>query len=360
MRPTQSAKRANERGFSLLTTAVCLTVMVAMVGLAVDLGRMYVVKTELQAYADAAASAAAFELDGTTAGITSARNLASTGPGASTARNNYNMGTQQVPTVQSSFSTSPTGTFETNPGTATGYRFVLVNASGPVSLSFLPVLPGISTAYTVSAQAVAGQGLVNSMSNGADPFSPDAQNTSDANFGYTKGQLYTLKWAPPGQRNKSGGRCAGDATFDPGGGSSDRGYIDIGQGNGNSALYDAIVNGEYGLENPLTIGSYIDTVPGNKHVGPAMQDRFDQDTDTTAQTYSQYTGNGRRLMRVPVNDGGNRGRVIGFALFFLPPNACGSNNEPCCGEYVSNTPVISGENSGAGTSGGLYKVQLFR
>ena len=59
------ARRQKRKGFSLLLTACCLTVMVGMFGLTVDLGRMYVVKSEVQAFADAAALAATLRLNGT-------------------------------------------------------------------------------------------------------------------------------------------------------------------------------------------------------------------------------------------------------------------------------------------------------
>jgi len=48
-------------------------VLLGAVGLAVDLGRMYIVKGEAQTFADSAALAAVLELDSTSAGITRAR-----------------------------------------------------------------------------------------------------------------------------------------------------------------------------------------------------------------------------------------------------------------------------------------------
>jgi hypothetical protein len=194
---------------------------------------------------------------------------------------------------------------------------------------------------------------------GLSPFSPDAHDQFDPNFGFTPGVRYTLKWAPHGQRKKAGGRCPGDLTFDPGGGSSDRGYIDVGQGNGNSGLNDAIVNNSYYLDEPLTVGSLIDTVDGNKHVGPALETRFAQDTDQTSTSYDTYRGNGRRLFVCAVNDAANNARVVGFGLFLLHADSWGGNSDPVCAEYVG--PAVQASNhKGASTSGGLYKVVLFQ
>ena len=52
--------------------------MIGTMGLAIDLGHIFIVKNETQAYVDAAAIAAALQLDGTTAGITRANNAATT------------------------------------------------------------------------------------------------------------------------------------------------------------------------------------------------------------------------------------------------------------------------------------------
>ena len=47
-----------ERGTIAVATAVSMLILVALLGVVVDLGRMYVVKTELQNAADACALAA--------------------------------------------------------------------------------------------------------------------------------------------------------------------------------------------------------------------------------------------------------------------------------------------------------------
>ena len=58
-------------------TAGALT-MTGMLGMAFDIGRMYIAKSELQSFADSAALAAALRLDGQSTGITRARNEVST------------------------------------------------------------------------------------------------------------------------------------------------------------------------------------------------------------------------------------------------------------------------------------------
>jgi len=66
----------SRRGFVLVTTAACLIGLLAFVGLATDLGRLYVSRNELQIFVDEAAFAASFEVDGSGAGITRATAVA--------------------------------------------------------------------------------------------------------------------------------------------------------------------------------------------------------------------------------------------------------------------------------------------
>ncbi len=351
-------RRADE-GFVLIATAVCLPVIVGMLGLTVDVGRLYIVKTELQSYVDAAAIAASYELNGTSQGITNAIAVAQSGSNGGPSANRWNFGTQTVTTPQVTFAQTFGGSYTSTPGSGANYLFTQVTASQNVTLYFLPIFPNVSATRTQSASAIAGQGVRSSLGDGLSPFSPDAHNPIDPNFGFVAGTQYTLKWAPPGQR-KNGNKCGGDLGFTPGGGASDRGYIDVGQGNGNSALHDAVVNNDFSLPTPLAIGSAISMVTGNKHVGPGVDERFNQDTDTIASTYSAYSGNGRRIIIVAVNNDANPALVVGFAAFFLPPNACGAGNTtPCCGEYLGSA-VEFGKQKGSSSTGGLYAVTLFQ
>lgn len=349
--------RAPRRGYVLATMAVCLPVLIAGVGLVVDAGRMAAAKTELQAFADAAALAAAAELDGTAAGVARARAVGLTGPHSADNMNRWDFATLPVGAVSVNFARMPAGPFEPTPATAEGYRFVRVAASGEVPLYFLPILPGVGRRQTVPVSAVAGQARQTAIGPGLAPFSPDAHDPADPNFGFTPGERYTLKWPPDGQRQPNR-LCSGDRNFVPAGGSSDRGYLDVGQDGGNAGIHDAVVDNEFFLPRPLEIGSPALMVTGNKSVGPAVDERFAQDTDQASTGYAAYHGNGRRLITVAVNDHTDAVRVIGFALFFLPPLACGHGNvDACCAEYVG--PALFGGRHAAAGPPGLYVVRLF-
>ncbi|MBI3666983.1 MAG: hypothetical protein HY236_12320, partial [Acidobacteria bacterium] len=236
---------ARRHGFVLLTAAASAVAILAMLGLCLDLARLYIAKNELQNYVDAAAIAATNRLDGTAAGISSA---------VSEAQNNVNkwyFGQNVVSSVTVDFATAYTGSFVTNPTPATDYRFARVQVSGSVPIYFLPILAGVSTSSNVSASAVAGQTLLPSLGDGAFPYSPDAHvpnplaSDASGNFGYIKGQLYTLRWDPVGKGStegivdKSGNKlvgCTGDMNtpgFIPGADNNgQRGYIDLLNGGG--------------------------------------------------------------------------------------------------------------------------------
>lgn len=351
--------KSGEKGFILVTVALGLAATFGVIGLVIDVGRVYVVKTELQRFADSAAAAASYELNGTVSGITSATSIAQNGFGSAAGRNGWDFGTKTVTSAQATFAAVVGGPYSASPSDASDVKFVQVSAAETVSYFFMPILPGISGSVSVTATSIAGQKQQTSLGDGLAPFSPDAHSATDPNFGFTRGSLYTLKWAPPGQRKKEGGTCSGDEGFTPGGGSNDRGFINVGQGNGNSGLVDVIVDNDYYLSSPMTVGSTIDMVSGNKSVDSAMTTRFNQDTDTAASDYAHYAGNGRRILVVPVNNNADPPLVAGFAAFFLQQNACGTkNNDPCCAEYVG--AALAPSRKAASSSGGLYAVSLFR
>lgn len=335
-----------------MTSALCMVGLFALVGLATDVVRLYVSHDELQAFLDEAALAASFELDGTSQGLTRAQTVALTGPGSTPNRWYFDTSTVSGVTVQ--FAAAPGGPFNAAPASPLGQRFVRVQVTVSLNLYFLPLVPGMGTSQNITASAAAGQCRSSSMGDGLSPFSPDARNLTDPNFGFAAGQLYTIRWPSPGVGNKDS--CPGDAGYTPPGG-SDRGYIDVGQGTGGNSLDSAIVDNNFFLANPLTPGSPLTMVSGQKSTSSSIATRFNQDTDVTAASFSAYHGNGRRLLTVPVNNGASPASVAGFALFFLQPNPCGTkNSEPCCAEYVGPA-VVGSTHRGAGAAG-VYQVQL--
>jgi len=397
-----------QRGYLLFATAAAAVVVLGSLGLCLDLARMYIGKNELQNYTDAASIAGANRLDGTTAGISGA---------VTEATNNVNrwaFGQSSVGSVTTEFATTLAGPWIASPNPATGYRFIRVRAQGNVLLTFLPVLPGLGNSRSVQAVSVAGQVFTGELGDGAFPFSPDAHvpnpipDDPTGNFGFIKGELYTLRWDPVGKGskkgiiNRSGNKvvgCQGDMNtpgFIPGADNNgQRGYIDLeeGGGGGGAAFIRDAVLGRVDVD-PIAVGDTIDNANGNKQtIIDAIMERISQDTNPTTPSY--YTapaagvgldppgrtyyavdppgvpppvpprGNGRRIVTVPVNNPTND-QVVGFGLFFLPLDPCaasggGGNPQPCCGEYIGNAaqlPAMGGQGNGSGSLG-VYRIRLF-
>ena len=148
-----SAARS-KKGFVLIVTCIVLAILMAFAGLGVDIGRMYVIKSELQAFADAAALNAAMQLDDTERARTAAAQLAS-GPNAM----KWDMGTQPIENITVSFAKGDAvpdpNSWEENPS-ANDRHFVRVVASASAPLIFLRVFQALNFS-TVAAAGVAGK-----------------------------------------------------------------------------------------------------------------------------------------------------------------------------------------------------------
>ncbi len=341
------------RGFSLLLLAIVAPAAFGMLGLAFHLGRMFITKTELQTFADASVLAATQQLDGTQVGVQTANMVATAGPLGTTKPNGINFDTTPVSNVTATYSTGLNGVYDdytTASSNATNtYRFVKLTAVASTPLFFLPIV-GSPTSQTLTAVSIAGQQPQSSIINGGlVPFSPDAHNAADKrNFGFTPGVQYTLKWG-----NGNTTTCAGDQGFNPGNSPSAHGFVDLGQGNGNSSLRGSIVYGGYpnstSFPSSVAVGTQLSGVPGNRgaSIFSATAERSAQDPDQTSTNWNAYrasgTGNGRRIVTVAVTDpaltsgqGANvKVSVIGFGNFLLDPSATvlGSSG-PLCATYI--------------------------
>ncbi len=346
--------RRSRRGFALVTAALCLVGMVAMLGMAVDVGRMYVVRNEAQAYADAASLAAALELDGSGLGISRAQDA------VSATANHWNLETASFSGTQVDFGADAAGPWQLNPSPATGYRFVRVRASATLTLIFMPLVNSARTSV-INAAAVAGQVLKTDFREGVFPFSPLAHDPADPNYGYTPGTQYTLRWAASPTLDKN--VCPGDnaaawiAKYNEGP-TSWRGYIEE-----NSASVIRMAIEQDFQTNPVTVGEPVDLSGGIKQTEvDALIRRVNQDTDATSFTYAQYNaagnGNGRRLVTVPMNSGAPDSLVLGFGLFFLaaPSTYASGGDSPVCAEYLG--PYVQGSRHEGAGGPGAYVVRL--
>jgi Flp pilus assembly protein TadG len=358
--------------------------MFGMLGLAFDLGRAFVLKNELQIFADAAALAGTRFLDGTQNGLQQAHTYARQGP--LTANPNaiaFDSAPLAVSQVTDTYGQTFNGTYDAyataSAPAANQYRFLRVVASSSMTVMFLGVLPGISGQMPISATSVAGQHAQTASysDGGLVPLTAAAHDPSVSGptpFGLTRGVEYTLRWNNP----KKGSICTGDLGFDPNMPPSAHAYLDFGQGNGASNLRLAI---EYGgcpsartgcSAGTITAGSVVSQVPGKKE-GPvvsAFQNRSLQDPDQTSYTMAAYeastTRNGRRVVTVPINnpaltDGNGANAtytIIGFANFLLPPADLVSRADICAIYLGPASP--NGFTSGGTDGTSTYSIVLFK
>src|SRR2546423_2782399 len=227
--------RSGENGFTLLTTTLCLFGLIATIGLAIDVGRLYIAKSEVQNFTDSASLAATLELDGTWSGIYRALGQVSSNA------NRWNFVTSSITQTTTTFAQSKGCPWTTMPTDPAGYKYARVIASVDVPLTFMSIFMGEKTAIgnaaflvvqsvqKVSGDSAGGQELKTTWAEGLFPFSPYVHDTTGPYFGLVPGQQYTLRW--PSNPRLNSNTCSGDnqqvmLTLAEAGGGSERGFIE--------------------------------------------------------------------------------------------------------------------------------------
>ena len=372
--PRTTTRQKSQRGMVLMTMAICAIALIGAMGLAVDLGHIFIVKNETQAYVDAAAIAAALKMDGSTAGIARANTAAT----SLSAHWNFDSATLTTPTVE--FSTASSGAtwyLAANVTTALAptMRFTRVTKTVAPSIYFVPmVMPTPVYTQNVQSQAIAGQvdfAANTTIPNGLGPFtgvtacngSVTACENTAPNFGLTVGDIYDIQWPQynsnrkncgNGNGNGNGGKaincfnstpCPGDVTLDNGNGADPMQEV--------VQYWGAKTNGYWGSTSTSDINSYILDIQqlaslamgtnidpylssGNKQGTAAILDaRVNQDgvnydisgnSGSGLQKLTDYLANtahnGRRLMPLPMvyPNANNTTTVVGYAQFLLMTN----------------------------------------
>ena len=128
--------------------SVCMFLLLAVIGMAFDLGRVYIARNEAQIFADAASMAAAKQLDGTAAGLDRARAAVTALP------NRWNLGTQNFSGVVTEFSVDGKQ-WEAEPKVLNALHYARVTApDNHVAIMFLRAVGG-PPSFTVPARATA-------------------------------------------------------------------------------------------------------------------------------------------------------------------------------------------------------------
>lgn len=144
----QGMRRHSRRGFVLIAMSVTMLLLLAVVGMAFDMGRVYIARNEAQIFTDSAAMTAAVKLDGTPTGIARAREAIDQLP------MRWNLGTQSFTGVIVEFSADGR-VWETDPKDTATLTLARVTAPGNgVDIIFLRAVGG-PTSFTVPSRSVA-------------------------------------------------------------------------------------------------------------------------------------------------------------------------------------------------------------
>jgi len=144
----QSRSGHGERGFVLIAMSVAMLLMLGVLGLAFDFGRIYIARNEAQVFTDAAAMTAASKLDGTADGLERARKAVAGLP------MRWNLGTRAFTGVVVEFS-QDAKRWERIPESTSGLMYARVTApDNQVEITFLRAVGGPNV-FTVPAHSVA-------------------------------------------------------------------------------------------------------------------------------------------------------------------------------------------------------------
>jgi Flp pilus assembly protein TadG len=404
---------------------ILVPVVCALIGFALDLGILYSVKGELKAGASAMALAAAQQLIGTdmaTAGATAAGQL--TIENASSFGNKYyfhglpiGQTTGSLTSVVSDpayYATAAdalaSGSAAAGESTSAQAKYVRVSISGQTQLLFWSFLPIVSDRnINVLATAVAGISAPLCQACGIEPLAVAALNQSDTmDFGFTIGTKYSFTYLC----NLAAGTVlppvlAGASQLisyvllnrlDPSAlvfsDESSQAYRDGAgglPGNSNSAQACFRVNNTESIwvnavvnACNMSVASVVsDTLCGldtrfesatptgcGGIVGvDTLSTVYQPDTDPNDHdVYTDYTGNGRRILTIPIVDtvsSGSNMVVLGFRQFLLIPiqGALDINPSDMFGRFVamyigSVAPLSQGRFDGCQQTAGPGKVVL--
>jgi Flp pilus assembly protein TadG len=373
------------RGFVLITMGFTVIALVGVLGMALDIGRMFIAKNETQAFCDSAALAAALALDGTTVGIAAGQTA------LANSTNSWNLDSTKVASPTLTFATSLAGPWVANPNPATGYIYAKVSTTVPVKLYLMPIVVP-KTTQDVIASATAGQINITTFPEGLSPYTAVSTDPLGPNFGLTVGKVYDIQWPA-----LSAGGCDPAKNGYPDNcfikppcgdepllskiavvtnwGSSNSGYWGA---TSNSVIEQEIVNLN-AQTTPVSVGDNIQPVLTNgqkQSQSQYLDERVNQDievtynlvgTPLTSGTYLGTVHNGRRLLPVPIVDPTDPSHttVLGFGQFLLYTNGSGSDyykkaangNDPFCAIYAGPYQIGS-ISPGAGGSTGATRVKL--
>jgi Flp pilus assembly protein TadG len=325
-----SAMLRNERGVSLILTAILMIVLLGMAALAVDVGRIYVSRQYLVNCCDAAALAGGLELPDRAKATAKAQECALTNK----------MAHNQV-----SFPADAMG--------PNGPTKIRVDGQLTVPHTFARVL-GFQAAQVSAYAVVLKTGAIGWVSDRVVPWGIPWYDKSGAPYSYENGTLYTLKVGSQsdlgsGTVGKTGGNFYPLAL-----------ERSLGDGGSGGTVYNEDI--KWGFDGTVKVGDVTDTEPGNM-VGPTKQAVL-SDSDSLFKrasvapwaddTWDNLDYGNPRVVIVPIIDPLGKGRtevtILGFAAFYV---------QSCTGQTVAGY-FLDYTIPNAGGTGPDYGVTTFK
>jgi Flp pilus assembly protein TadG len=359
------AGRRGERGSVLAMSALGMMTFLLATGMCVDLGHFYLVKSELQNAADAAALAGASALNSGRNGIVQARSRAT----AAMNSVEFNKEGLKIEDVNVTFSASLDGgymDYGSALGQAESIRFVRVETpTVPVKVFF--AAPVLGSKKDLKAEATAGMSLPIT-----DPCDFLPVSVIDYGTPIKPGDLYTFRSAPAGTVAPGNYQLLAVA----GSGGQD---VRIGIASGVDAC--AAAGEEYAVDTktgvtagPVRVGINTRFDEYGPQVDPTMQP-----PDTNIQeniTYDQYKAGtpstspshpgvaGRRVVIIPIvkqneyDPGRNVVKFNRFGLFFLRTKVGGGSGGELVAEYIDDKIVAGRGRVGGGAAAGGGNITI--
>ena len=352
-------ERKGERGSVLAISAVGMMAFLLATGLAVDISHFYLVKSELQNAADAAALAGASALNGDDGGIKRATDF------AIQELNKYEFNRQKItiPREKVTFSRNLNGTYvgeQSAKSDARNIRFVRVELP-PSAVATTFAAPVLGPSRNIAAEATAGMSIpINRFCD----YIPVTAIDADPNY-FKQGETYTIR-RPPGGTVTPGNYQI--LAVDGPGGADDRyglgrgvrncvgagGYVQTKPGVTAGAVRQGINTrfGEYGsgldpaeyppdenVQENINYQQYLDA-----------QQAIDAGASPPTGTYQPPTRGtptrNRRVVLVPLikesefNSGRDSLQINRFAAFFLRTKIDGGNGGDIQVEYIEIRTVV--------------------
>jgi Flp pilus assembly protein TadG len=320
----------DERGVSLIMAAMLIVVLLGMVALAVDVGRLYIARQFLVNSCDAAALAGGIELPDQTKATSKASECAIANQ----------MTNHQV-------------SFPADGVTADGPTKIRVDGDMVVAHTFANVL-GFSSRQVGAYAVVLKTGSVSWVNGRVVPWGIPWYGPDGASYEYDNGVPYNLKVGSQtdladGTTAKTGGNFYPLAL-----------ERSLGDGSSGAKVYNNDI--KWGFDGQVKVGDVTDTEPGNM-VGPTRQAvigdadslfKRAQQEPWADDTWDNYDYGNPRIVIVPIISPLGNGRtgvtILGFASFFVAS---------CTGQEVTGY-FIGYTIPGAGGTGPDYGVTTFR